>query len=427
MTMNIDDHNRNEDATRGTWSAGERARAEETSRDNEAWAAGQKEAFKAALNSAPLERSLGILVRIAIEQMGADLRCAFYIVDATGTGLKHVTGMPEPYALCVDGFKIGPDSLACGLAVYTGKPVITPDVTQEPKWAEWLWLAEQYGYRACWSFPVETSTGKVVGTFAMYFSSPREASSREHRLAGLLTQAASIIIGRQQEIEERTRAEMSVRATAEYQRLLLAELQHRVRNILASVRAIAGRTVSSVGSIDDFKAHFDGRIAALARTQSVLTRSPGDGVDLELLVRDELLAQAAQDVQYTLSGPALRLPPKAAEVTALALHELATNANKYGALAQPRGHIDISWRSEDRGEQPWLTLSWTERGVPLPDGAPKHEGFGTELMTRRIPYELQGTGAIVFTSTGVHAEIAFPLPEAHELVAARARSQRAAE
>jgi PAS domain S-box-containing protein len=187
----------------------ERKQAETELRQSEASVAGQKEAFQAAVNGAPLEASLGILVRTAIEQIGDGVRCAFYLAD--GAELHHLTGMTEAYGRCVDGFKIGADSLACGLAVYTGRPVITPDVREEPRWKPWLPLAEEFDYRACWSFPVETTTSKVVGTFAMYHRQPRAATPRDLELAAMLTRAAAIIISRHQEVEERARAEAALR------------------------------------------------------------------------------------------------------------------------------------------------------------------------------------------------------------------------
>src|SRR5262249_55321025 len=127
------------------------------------------------------------------------------------TELLHVAGMSDAYRQCIDRFKIGPDSLACGLAVYTLHPVITPDVTKEPLWKDWLWLANKFNYRACWSFPIQSSTGKVVGTFAMYHEKLRQATQRDHELAAAITSAAAIIISRHQEVEERARAQERLR------------------------------------------------------------------------------------------------------------------------------------------------------------------------------------------------------------------------
>ncbi|WP_267361264.1 MULTISPECIES: GAF domain-containing protein, partial [unclassified Methylobacterium] len=119
----------------------------------------------------------------ACSQSGGGLRSAFYLTNPGGTGLQHVIGMPEPYAVAVSGITIGPDSLACGLAVFTGQPVITVDVRKEPRWQPWLWLAEQHGFRAVWSFSAETAAGRIVGTFAVYFREPREATPCDHECA----------------------------------------------------------------------------------------------------------------------------------------------------------------------------------------------------------------------------------------------------
>jgi GAF domain-containing protein len=105
--------------------------------------------------------------------------------------------MPRAYARYVDGFVIGPQSLACGLTAWTRRPIITRDVTKEPRWKPWLWLAKEFDCRACWSFPVENSAGKVLGTFAMYYKEPRHATQRDLDVAANLTSAAaSILIGR---------------------------------------------------------------------------------------------------------------------------------------------------------------------------------------------------------------------------------------
>lgn len=176
---------------------------EQRLRRRETWLAGQKEAFQAAVRGAPLEVSLGILVRTAVDQFEGQARCAFYVADSEGRTLRHVTGMSEEYARCVDGFKIGEGSLACGLAVHRDQPIVTFDVSQDPRWQPWTWPATQFGYRGCWSFPIETSAGKVVGSIAMYFEEPREATADDRALAAALTQAGGIIISRHQETEAR--------------------------------------------------------------------------------------------------------------------------------------------------------------------------------------------------------------------------------
>ncbi|MFN3726211.1 MAG: HWE histidine kinase domain-containing protein [Allosphingosinicella sp.] len=201
-----------------------------------------------------------------------------------------------------------------------------------------------------------------------------------------------------------------LRALQRRQELLVAELQHRVRNLLAMIRSIGQRTAATAESVDDYAQHLEGRISALARTQALLTREIGRGVDLQNLVLDELEAQAALPGRYSVKGEDVSLPPKAAEVLTLAVHELATNAVKYGALTQAGGRIEIGWMIEDsdEGRPRWLCFTWTESGVTM-EGGPRREGFGTELITARVPYELKGEGRMDFRETGVEATIRFPL------------------
>jgi two-component system, chemotaxis family, CheB/CheR fusion protein len=108
------------------------------------------------------------------------------LLFGAGAELHHITGMPDAYARYVDGFAIGTQSLACGLAVATRQPVITRDVR----------LAEEFHYRACWSFPVAIGPGKVLGSFAMYYEGPREPTMRDLDLASFLTRTAATIISR---------------------------------------------------------------------------------------------------------------------------------------------------------------------------------------------------------------------------------------
>ena len=196
---------------------------------------------------------------------------------------------------------------------------------------------------------------------------------------------------------------------------LLGELQHRVRNILAVVRSLVARSAETSDTVEDLAAHLDGRIGALARVQAVLVRNPNAGVDLEALVRDELLAQNADEEKVRVSGPEINLPSKPAEVLTLAIHELATNAMKYGALAQASGNLEITWRLEDvRTARQRLEFAWIETGVRVAGEAPRREGFGTNLLKRRLPYELAGSADIEFRPGGLVCQIAFPFTPAEE-------------
>ncbi|MHC2108937.1 PAS domain S-box protein [Methylobacterium sp. CM6246] len=240
--------------------------------EHTAWLSAQKEAFQTAMDGAPLAESLGILVETARSQSGGSFRSAFYLTDPGGTGLQHVIGMPEPYALAAGGIKIGPDSLACGLAVFTGQPVITVDARKDPLWQPWLWLAEEHGFRAVWSFPIETVAGRVVGTFVVYFREPREATPRDHEFATALTRTAAIIISQHQQaadlIERRIadealrESEERFRAVAEQAEagIVIVDAMHRMSfvndrycEILGRPRDdLLGRTVQAVTHPDDW-------------------------------------------------------------------------------------------------------------------------------------------------------------------------------
>lgn len=189
----------------------------------------------------------------------------------------------------------------------------------------------------------------------------------------------------------------------------IAELQHRMRNLLAVVRSLVARSAETSDTVEDLSAHLDGRIAAVARVHGVFLRNPQAGVDLEGLIRDELLTQSADEDRLNLGGPEIILPPKAAELMTLAIHELATNATKFGALSQASGKLEIAWRLAGAGSTGRrFELVWTETGVGIASGAPRREGFGTNLLKRRLPYELDGEADIVFRPGGLVCRIAFP-------------------
>ena len=209
--------------------------------------------------------------------------------------------------------------------------------------------------------------------------------------------------------EDVTETKLSI----EHQAVLLSELQHRVRNIMAIVRSVAARSGERAESIAEYAALLEGRLLALARVQVLLTRAANAGVGIAALVRDEVSVQAHHKGQYDLAGPDLQLSPKAAEVLTLAVHELATNAVKYGALSVATGRVVVRWTEIERRGAPWLALDWTEEGAPRPPepgpATPRRRGFGSELIEDRIPYELKGHGRVELGPAGARCRIEFPL------------------
>ena len=200
-----------------------------------------------------------------------------------------------------------------------------------------------------------------------------------------------------------------IKQAAGHQAVLLAELQHRVRNILAMTRSIAQRTGDTARDVVEYAHLLNGRLSSLARTQSLLTRHANQGVDLTALVHEELTAQAENEAQFTISGPVLQLAPKAAEVLTLAVHELVTNALKYGALAHPEGRVTASWKISYVNDASWLYFEWQETGLPALTPPSSHDGFGMELIKHRVPYELSGRAEITFGADGLKCVIEFPL------------------
>jgi len=216
-----------------------------------------------------------------------------------------------------------------------------------------------------------------------------DATGRHLRLKGLTY-----------DITERKRAE-------EQQRLLVRELDHRVKNVLASVGAIAQRTREGSGSIDEFLQTFDGRIQSMANAHALLSRSHWQGVGLAELVRNEL-EPCVREGSTQVEGPDVQLSAEATQPIAIVLHELVTNASKYGALSVPDGHITVRWdcqKGDHSGVR--LLLEWMETGGPTVV-APTRTGYGTRAIRNLVPYELGGAVELFFDATGMRCRIEIP-------------------
>lgn len=190
----------------------------------------------------------------------------------------------------------------------------------------------------------------------------------------------------------------------------LAEAQRRIRAILAMVRSLARRTASNAGSVEEFEQHFDGRLLAFARSQAYAFVDAEPQVDLELIVREEVLALLGKDGgRIRINGASLRLSLRLAETFTLAVHELLTNAIKFGALAQQGGDISITWRICHEGEEDWLEFRWDERLRGEPVRSLTRRGFGSELLEDVMRYEHDAEPNLCLGRAGLTYSVRLPL------------------
>jgi PAS domain S-box-containing protein len=208
------------------------------------------------------------------------------------------------------------------------------------------------------------------------------------------------VVGVSIDVTERKRVE-------EQQRTLLAELDHRVKNALSTVSAVVSQTRQGSGSVADFVAALDGRIRSMATTHELLSSHRWHGVSLMDLVRRELAPYAARN-NTEINGPGVLLKPEAAQAMAMVLHELATNAAKYGALSTKNGRVSVRWHRHLNGHpRSHLVFEWQEIGGP-PVVADGNSSYGTSTIRDLIPYEFGGAADFVLAPEGVRCRLELP-------------------
>jgi PAS domain S-box-containing protein len=207
-----------------------------------------------------------------------------------------------------------------------------------------------------------------------------------------------------------------LRTVKDRQVVLLSELQHRTRNLLGVVQALARQTMKRSDTLEAFREAYEERLGALSRVQSILAELDYGEVSLRALIEAELVAHAdgaTHTDKVRTEGPDVLLAPTAAQALTLGIHELATNAVKYGALAHQNGRLSVTWSLTKQGLQDLATIYWQESGVVMPERGPgSRQGYGTELITRALPYQLKAKTELAFGPDGVRCTIAVPVKEA---------------
>jgi two-component sensor histidine kinase len=267
-----------------------------------------------------------------------------------------------------------------------GQPLAIPDLRELPlgsaeRTAAW----EAAGVRALITVPL-VREGQLKALLYVHEPRPRAWKRSDTAIA--------------RDVAERSWAAVERARAEQHQLLLINELNHRVKNTLASVQAIAFQTLKGDVSLPEARARFEARLMALSRAHNLLTSENWGGASLERVVRDATEHLAGEGDRFDVSGEPLRLAPRAALALAMALHELGTNAAKYGALSVEGGRIGLSWTSD--GDR--LRLEWREQGGPRVE-PPARRGFGSRLIERGLEADLGGRATLTFDPAGVRCEI----------------------
>jgi two-component sensor histidine kinase len=290
-----------------------------------------------------------------------------------------------------------------GFALKTDVPVITEDIAAERRFRIPALLIE-HSVQSTVNVVIRGDDGPF-GVLEVDSRQPRSFSQDDidflQNYANLLA-AAIHRLSSQQELAE----------SALKQSVLGHELQHRINNMLATIRAVARRTRARSENLDAFAAAFDQRLAAIARTHSLLSRTGSADVELRELLMQEISAHGAVEGEnLALAGPEIRLAARQAKVLAMAFHELATNAIKHGALSALGGRIDVTWAITPNDEQ--VRIQWRETGVAM-GRASERRGYGSEILENAIPHMLHGSFERRFDPDGLHCLISFALDRSRD-------------
>jgi PAS domain S-box-containing protein len=298
-----------------------------------------------------------------------------------------------------------PSSTKWARALSTGHRIVIADIERSAIPQEDKEAFSLCGLRAVQSTPLISHSGRIVGALSTQWSHAYKPDAGAYRAFDVLARwAADLIV--------RVQTEKELRDSEARQKLLVAELQHRTRNIISVVESIAERSAESASSLGDFVGRFKRRLRALSRVQSLLSRSEAEPIAIGALVHMELdaIGFSGMSDHIRLSGPAVWLPNAIVQTLALALHELATNAIKHGALGRDTGRLDVVWQLREDPHR-HLVLEWKERGLQL---APQqqefaHRGQGVELIEEALPYTLGARTSLKLQESGVVCVIDLPL------------------
>jgi len=289
--------------------------------------------------------------------------------------------------------------------------VVIPDLTQDARFETNPLVTGEPRLRFYAGARLETPDGLPLGRLCVLDYAPRDVAPDQAFTLSALAPQVMAQLQLRRAVAERDEALTASQRAEQRQVLLVRELHHRVRNSLAMVQSLLGATARTARSGSEFYRSFSARIGSLAKTQTLLTDDYWQTAPLRELVLKELRPFAVDgEPRFTISGPELELAADLAVPLGMALHELATNATRHGALAGAAGRVEVTWDLRTHEGVRTVRLDWRERGGPPVQGA-QREGFGTTLLRKILPMQVNAAVEVRFEGDGLACRIEAPLVE----------------
>jgi two-component sensor histidine kinase len=299
----------------------------------------------------------------------------------------------------------------CAKAILQPGLFIVPDAAKDPRFASNPLVTGRPHIRFYAGALLETSAGLPLGTLCVLDHRPRKLNQQQQSALTTLAAQAMSQLELRRVINERDEALEASRQAEERQSLLVRELHHRVRNALATVQALLGATARSSSSVKTFYRSFSGRIASMARTQTLLTEDYWQTVPFRQMLEQELRPFLEGDQRrFLLKGPPIELSADLAVPVGMAIHELAVNAAMHGALSVGMGWVEVSWDVRPVDGVRTFHLSWIEHDGP-PVTEPQRIGFGSTLLKRALSMQAKAEVKLSYDRAGLRFEMAAPLVE----------------
>ena len=293
----------------------------------------------------------------------------------------------------------------CARAILHRGPLIVPEMTQDARFTCNPLVTGPPYVRFYARALLETPHGLPLGTLCVLDYQPRELNEQQQTALSTLAAQVMAQLELRRMITERDAAVAASRRAEQRQSLLVRELHHRVRNALTTVQALVGASARSGGSVDEFYRAFSGRIASLARTQTMLTEDYWQTAPFRVILEHELRPFMEVDqTRFVLKGPPVELSADLAVPVGMAVHELVQNARAHGALSVATGWIEVRWDVRQAEAGRIFRLEWLEHDGPVVR-KPERSGFGLTLLERALPVQAKAQTKLSYDPKGLRFEM----------------------